>query len=86
MRYLPDSVPPPSIDETNAPFWENCRERRLTFQQCVDCQALVHPPLPVCPRCQSVERRWSTHRRTGGATALTLAFVRLTPEASLNRV
>ena len=23
------------------------------------CAHLIHPPLPVCPRCQSVERQWA---------------------------
>jgi uncharacterized OB-fold protein len=58
MPYLPNTVPGPKIDEVNAPFWENCRAHRLTFQQCSDCGHLVHPPLPVCPRCQSLNRGW----------------------------
>lgn len=58
MPYLPITVPGPKIDEVNAPFWENCRARRLAFQQCGDCSHLIHPPLPVCPRCQSVNRQW----------------------------
>lgn len=58
MAYLPDTVPAPVLDETNAPFWENCRAQRLAFQQCGDCHAVVHPPLPVCPRCQSAARHW----------------------------
>ena len=58
MPYLPESLPAPSIDETSAPFWERCNQQRLSFQQCVDCRALVHPPLPVCPKCQSVSRTW----------------------------
>lgn len=58
MPYLPTSVPGPKIDDVNAPFWEHCRAQRLTFQQCGGCAHLIHPPLPVCPRCQSVERQW----------------------------
>lgn len=58
MPYLPVTVPGPKIDETNAPFWDNCRNHRLTFQQCADCGHHVHPPLPVCPRCQSLDRQW----------------------------
>jgi uncharacterized OB-fold protein len=58
MPYLPITVPGPKIDEVNAPFWENCSAHRLTFQQCGDCGHLVHPPLPICPRCQSLHRVW----------------------------
>lgn len=58
MPYLPTTVPGPKIDEVNAPFWEHCRAERLTFQQCSECSHLIHPPLPVCPHCQSVNRQW----------------------------
>lgn len=58
MPYLPVTVPGPKIDEVNSPFWENCRNHRLTFQKCGDCGHRVHPPLPVCPRCQSLNRLW----------------------------
>lgn len=59
MAYLPDDVPAPEGDETSAPFWAHCNERRLAFQQCAACLRLVHPPLPVCPACRSVERAWA---------------------------
>jgi len=58
MSYLPQTVPGPKIDEVNAPFWDKCNSQHLCFQQCTDCQHLVHPPLPVCPACQSVNRTW----------------------------
>lgn len=58
MPYLPDNVPAPQLDETNEPFWQNCNKRKLSFQQCVDCRHITHPPLPVCPACQSLRREW----------------------------
>lgn len=58
MPYLPSGIPAPHIDDNNEPFWQRCNERILAFQQCVDCLKLVHPPLPVCPRCQSLKRQW----------------------------
>jgi uncharacterized OB-fold protein len=56
--YLPPSVPLPEPSETTAPFWEHCNDRRLMFQGCADCGALTHPPLPACPKCQSLNRTW----------------------------
>lgn len=58
MSYLPADLPAPTPDEDDAPFWAHCNERRLMFQQCPRCRTLVHPPLPVCPGCQSLERAW----------------------------
>lgn len=51
-----DVVPTPNADD--APFWEHCAQHRLTFQKCRACGTLVHPPIGVCPACQSIEREW----------------------------
>ena len=58
MSYLPPELPAPAPDEDDAQFWGYCNERRLMFQQCPRCGTLVHPPLPVCPGCQSLECAW----------------------------
>jgi uncharacterized OB-fold protein len=50
-------APRPNVED--APFWEHCAERRLTFQKCRDCGMLAHPPIGVCPRCQSTSRVWA---------------------------
>jgi uncharacterized OB-fold protein len=52
-RYV---APQPNADD--APYWENCAQRRLTFQKCAGCDLVTHPPIGVCPRCQSFERVW----------------------------
>ncbi len=57
MAYLPDAaMPPPSQDD--AAFWEQCDAKRLAFQGCARCGKVVHPPIPVCPSCHSMERVW----------------------------
>ena len=52
-----DVAPTPTADD--APFWANCAQRRLTFQKCRACGSLTHPPIGVCPRCQSTDRDWT---------------------------
>jgi len=49
-------LPEPNADD--APFWANCAARRLTFQQCAACGRVTHPPIGVCPACQSFDRTW----------------------------
>lgn len=58
MTYFgPDQVlPVPNADD--APYWENCAQRRLTFQRCLQCRTFTHPPIGVCPQCQSTAREW----------------------------
>ena len=58
MSYLPVAIPAPTPDDDDAPFWAHCGERRLMFQRCPRCGTLVHPPLAVCPGCQTFERGW----------------------------
>lgn len=50
--------PVPVEDVDSAPFWEACREHRLTVQECVSCGQQRFPPVPVCHRCRSREQRW----------------------------
>jgi acetyl-CoA acetyltransferase/uncharacterized OB-fold protein len=36
-------------------FWTAGRDRELRFRRCGGCQALMHPPRPICPYCRSRE-------------------------------
>jgi uncharacterized OB-fold protein len=58
MPYLPSGAPSPQPNDDDAPYWANCRLQRLTFQRCSDCGSVTHPPLAVCPKCQSSNRGW----------------------------
>ena len=35
-------------------FWEGVDQGRLLAQKCGDCGVLRHPPVPICPSCQSL--------------------------------
>lgn len=48
--------PRPGINRDNAFFWEGLKEGKLLIQRCQSCQTLRHPPSPMCPNCQSLER------------------------------
>ena len=58
MAYFgPDQVlPVPNADD--AAYWEHCARHRLAFQRCAACGTFTHPPLGVCPQCQSRRREW----------------------------
>ncbi|MHC5257766.1 thiolase C-terminal domain-containing protein [Streptomyces sp. UC4497] len=45
----------PLLTDDTAFFWTSGADGRLRFQQCADCSALNHPPLPVCRRCRGHE-------------------------------
>jgi uncharacterized protein len=48
----------PGMTELTAPYWEAAREGRLVVQECRECHALRHPPLPQCPRCHDSRPGW----------------------------
>lgn len=43
---------PPVTDETEF-FWTSGADGTLRFQECTSCNALIHPPAPVCRYCYS---------------------------------
>ncbi len=45
--------PLPLLTPANEWFWTSGADGRLRIQQCADCAALVHPPVPICPACRS---------------------------------
>ena len=62
MRPLPELVP------ASEWFWTLGADGRLRVQGCRDCGALVHPPVPICPRCRS--RRHEPTEVSGRATVV----------------
>jgi acetyl-CoA acetyltransferase/uncharacterized OB-fold protein len=60
MRPLPELTP------DTAWFWTSGADGRLRIQSCTDCGTLVHPPVPICPRCRS--RAWAPTEVSGRAT------------------
>ncbi|HTZ08534.1 MAG TPA: OB-fold domain-containing protein [Acidimicrobiales bacterium] len=45
--------PLPELTPEVAWFWTSGRDGQLRVQGCTECGTLVHPPVPVCPRCRS---------------------------------
>jgi acetyl-CoA acetyltransferase/uncharacterized OB-fold protein len=45
--------PLPLITQQNEFFWTSGADGTLRFQECQACDALIHPPAPVCRYCRS---------------------------------
>ncbi len=45
--------PLPELTAQNEFFWTAGADGVLRIQECRDCQALIHPPQPVCRYCRS---------------------------------
>ena len=77
MPYLPLPLPFP-YTESEA-FWSNCRKHELTLRRCGDCLAYRHPPIPVCPACQSWNWEWVKVSGKGRVEAFTIVTRALFP-------
>jgi len=49
-------------------IWLGARDGRLSLRACADCARICHPPLPMCPHCQSL--RWEQQAAAGKATLI----------------
>lgn len=50
--------PLPTLTDENRPFWQACKEGRLSMQQCGACAHIRFPISAVCPRCLSDAFDW----------------------------
>jgi uncharacterized protein len=51
--------PLPVADVETRPFWDACREGRLTLQRCTNCGHVRFPPTFYCAKCGSSEHEWA---------------------------
>jgi uncharacterized OB-fold protein len=51
--------PIPAPDSDSAPFWDACKEHRLTVQRCRSCGTLRFPPNRTCADCRSTDMEWT---------------------------
>ena len=73
LEWAPGLLPDP-IDRDTAPFWAAASERRLTYQTCDSCEAVVFFPRRHCPSCLGRELTW--HDSNGRGSVYTFSVVR----------
>jgi uncharacterized OB-fold protein len=61
----PGRIKPP-MGHDNAWWWEQAAKGVLAIQRCSRCQALRHPPRPMCGECRSME--WDVLAASGKGT------------------
>jgi uncharacterized protein len=71
LKYKPGPVVDPSavlrpvISHDTAFFWEGTAAGELRIQHCPSCDALRHPPGPMCPACGFDKPDWVVATGTG---------------------
>jgi len=51
--------PLPVVDEDTAPFWKYCKSHELRMQKCENCGYIRFPASILCPKCHSMEAKWT---------------------------
>jgi uncharacterized OB-fold protein len=44
------------LTDSNRFFWTSGADGRLRFLRCTQCRNYIHPPVPVCDQCLSMEQ------------------------------
>jgi uncharacterized OB-fold protein len=57
--------PAPVLTDDNEGWWLAAAEGRLVIQHCTTCDALHHPPRPMCGECRSTDLDWIDAAGTG---------------------
>jgi uncharacterized OB-fold protein len=52
------NFPPPIPDFDAQEFWDGCNRGELMMQRCTDCARFRWIPQPMCPNCNSLQRKW----------------------------
>ena len=45
----------PRVTPENEHFWRGGAEGELRFLRCRPCRTWIHPPMPLCPECESFD-------------------------------
>jgi uncharacterized OB-fold protein len=48
--------PLPMLTDANRFFWTSGADGKLRFKRCSACRNFIHPPVPVCDKCLSMEQ------------------------------
>jgi len=64
----------PPLGQDNAWWWQMAREGKLGIQRCLACQALRHPPRPMCGDCHSME--WDAVEASGRGSICSYTVLR----------
>jgi uncharacterized protein len=69
------SRPLPSLEEPDTgPFWQAAAQRRLAYQRCTQCDAVVFPPRAHCAGCMSLALEWQTSQGLGTVHTCTTTY------------
>jgi uncharacterized OB-fold protein len=79
LRPQPGPVPHAAPGPVTAPFWAACRQSRLLYQRCDQCDAAQFPPAELCRECLARAPRWEASSGRGALDSWTIVHRPATP-------
>lgn len=71
--------PLPVPDQETKVFWEGARRHELLIQRCESCGTYRFPPRIICPKCGSIEAKWTKSKGKGRVYSHTIVYRHLNP-------
>jgi uncharacterized protein len=71
--------PLPRPTSLTQPFWNACRDHRLTVQRCESCGTYVFIPQAFCPTCLGTDLTWVESSGHGSIVTFTVVWRAQTP-------
>lgn len=62
---MPNRPQPRFPEPDTQQWWDNVKQRKLTYQQCNDCNSVVFYPRAHCPACGSANLSWRDSKGEG---------------------
>jgi uncharacterized OB-fold protein len=79
VTAAPDQRPLPKPNYLSQPFWDACRQHRLTVQRCRECGGYIFPPQDFCRFCFSDRLEWAEASGRGTVYSFTVIWRPQTP-------
>lgn len=74
------SKPLPLITELSRVFYDGCREGKLLYQRCKDCDEVVFFPKRLCSNCMGRNLEWKASKGKGRIHTFTVTYESAPPE------
>jgi len=73
-------LPLPLITEVSKVFYDGCKNEKLLYQQCSDCDEVIFFPKILCPECMSRNLAWKQSSGKGKIFSYTVTYGYAPPE------
>jgi uncharacterized OB-fold protein len=72
--------PLPLITKLSKVFYDGCKENKLLYQVCMDCDEVIFFPKELCPKCMSHHLEWKESNGKGKIHTFTITYDFAPPE------